>query len=33
MVSLLTKLADHGEFVVGYYFDIANANMKSNFMR
>jgi hypothetical protein len=32
-VSALVELADHGEFVVACYPDIANAGMKSSFAR
>jgi hypothetical protein len=32
-VSAIVKLADHGEFVVACYPDIANAGMKSSFAR
>jgi len=32
-VSVLTKLADHGGFLVACYPDIANAGMKSSFAR
>jgi hypothetical protein len=30
-LSTLTKLANHGEFVVVCYLDITNADMKSSF--
>jgi len=33
MVSALTKLANHGEFVVVCYLDFADASMKSSFAR
>jgi HEAT repeat len=32
-ISLLTKLADHGEFIVACYLNITNAGMKLSFAR